>query len=125
MPVSVPKVFEPLKSYCNQFCLKLHVKRQYQREFNVMVTFNQRYCHANVQRCVSPEHEVQIIECGCSIKSGTANKRIPSSEKRLRTAHMHSPVSKSTNNFIITPRNILQLSVRTTLSLTRMRICAD
>ena len=37
--------------------------------------------------------------------------------KRLRTAHMHSPVSKRPINFIIKPRNILQLSVHTTLSL--------
>ena len=30
-----PKVFEPLKSCCSQFCLKLHIKRQYQRHDNV------------------------------------------------------------------------------------------
>ena len=38
-------------------------------------------------------------------------------EKCLRTAHMHSPVSKRPINFIIEPRNILKLSVRIRLLL--------
>ena len=67
------------------------------------------------QLCLSAEHEVQIINVAVVLRVALRKKSFLG--KRLRTAHMHSPVSKRPINFIIKPRNILQLSVRTTLSL--------
>ena len=67
------------------------------------------------QLCLSAEHEVQIINVAVVLRVAPRKKSFLG--KRLRTTHMHCPVSKRPINFIIKPRNILQLSVRTTLSL--------
>ena len=59
------------------------------------------------QLCLSAEHEVQIINVAVVLRVAPRKKSFLG--KRLRTAHMHSPVSKRPINFIIKPRNILQL----------------